>query len=90
MRKPKDHITPAGYKWCSGCNKDVPVNVFHKDKNAKDGLSYTCKKCTRTYDQKYYKNNSDKIKEQCQKYGRNNIDKRKEYSRKYRQNNFEK
>lgn len=36
-------------KKCNGCNKNLPLKDFNKNKNNKDGLSYYCKICTKKY-----------------------------------------
>lgn len=34
-----------GTKVCSRCRKELPLNMFSKDKGRSDGLDYYCKKC---------------------------------------------
>ena len=36
-------------KQCCGCKKELPVEEFHKNKGAKDGLNTICKKCKSAY-----------------------------------------
>ena len=52
-------------KTCPDCNKDLPTSEFGKNKTKKDGLQSRCKKCDREYKKRYYKNNSDKLKERA-------------------------
>lgn len=45
-------------KKCYGCNKELSIENFTKNKNNKDGLSYYCKKCTKIqYNVHKYKKN---------------------------------
>ena len=45
-------------KKCYGCNKELPIDNFTKNKNNKDGLSYYCKECTKIqYNVHKYKEN---------------------------------
>ena len=45
-------------KKCYGCNKDLSIDNFTKNKNNKDGLSYYCKECTKMqYNIHKYKTN---------------------------------
>jgi len=61
-------------KTCSKCKKEKRVTDFGKNKNSKDGLTYTCKQCrhetyiknrenTLVYQIEYRKNNKQKILE---------------------------
>lgn len=38
-----------GTKICSKCKKELPIDMFGKNKNAIDGLQWYCKKCAREY-----------------------------------------
>lgn len=91
----------AGHKICTKCKLELPVTAFHKDKRAKDGLSFWCKECTKKYMKEHYKNNSEKILASCAKWRENNPEKLAEYYKKnskrmyavqveYRKNNPEK
>lgn len=45
-------------KKCYGCNKELPIENFTKNKNNKDGLSYYCRDCTKIqYSVHKYKEN---------------------------------
>ena len=45
-------------KKCYGCNKELPVENFTKNKNNKDGLSYYCRDCAKIqYNVYKYKEN---------------------------------
>ena len=40
-------------KICSKCKKELPIEMFYKDKKTIDGLRSYCKECLRKYTQKY-------------------------------------
>jgi hypothetical protein len=40
-------------KKCTRCAKRRKVEMFHRDRTMKDGLSSWCKTCTREYDRAY-------------------------------------
>ena len=44
-------------KTCSKCGEDKPLTDFHKNKVAKDGLTYHCKECMR---ERYYEFRQEK------------------------------
>lgn len=47
----KNQIT----KTCSKCHQTKPVSKFSKNKHAKDGRTYVCKKCINKYNKQYIK-----------------------------------
>lgn len=49
-----------GYKWCSCCGKDKPLNEFNVWKKSKDGLRNHCKECQRNSSNIYYKIKTEK------------------------------
>lgn len=52
-------------KKCYGCNKELPIENFTKNKNNKDGLSYYCRDCTKIqYNVHKYKENGKEEYEQ--------------------------
>lgn len=52
-------------KVCYGCNKELTIDNFTKNKNNKDGLSYYCKDCTKIhYNVHKYKKNGKEEYEQ--------------------------
>lgn len=52
-------------KVCYGCNKELAIENFTKNKNNKDGLSYYCKDCTKIhYNVHKYKENGKEEYEQ--------------------------
>lgn len=38
-----------GTKVCSCCKKELPLNMFYKDKYSSDGLTYCCKNCVKKH-----------------------------------------
>jgi hypothetical protein len=40
-------------RYCKGCDRDLPLSMFTKDKKNKDGLAFYCKNCTSEYGEKY-------------------------------------
>nr|DAS64970.1 MAG TPA: Meiotic chromosome segregation protein [Caudoviricetes sp.] len=38
-----------GTKVCSKCKKELPIEMFHKDKSKSDGLHHYCKECQKKY-----------------------------------------
>ena len=52
-------------KFCYGCNKELNIDSFNKNKNNKDGLSYYCKDCAKKhYNLHKYKQNGKEEYEQ--------------------------
>lgn len=52
-------------KKCYGCERELPIENFTKNKNNKDGLSYYCKDCTKIqYNVHKYKENGKEEYEQ--------------------------
>jgi len=48
FKEPEDTKTPRdGYKICSGCERELPADIGHydKDNSRKDGFQYLCKEC---------------------------------------------
>lgn len=58
-----------GTKVCSKCKKELPIEMFHKDKSKSDGLHNYCKECQKKYASVF--NGEHKIRR-----GRSNIEKR--------------
>lgn len=59
-------------KCCAGCKKDLPLDLFYKNKTNEDGKSTYCKVCTKLNAKRYYQqkllkkageNNGIKIKD---------------------------
>ena len=83
-----------GTKVCNRCNRELPIQMFGKGKNYKDGYRNGCKECVKKYyeDNKiviaekrkiYYEANRETIKE----YKKVNKEATAKYNRKYYKNN---
>ena len=57
-------------KKCTKCNIDKPFTDFHKNKKSKDGYTFSCKQCTKSY----YKNNKESRDEYQKQYYQENKD----------------
>ena len=44
-------------KQCTGCCKQLPINMFSRRSSAKDGLQSRCKVCRKKYHDKHYQDN---------------------------------
>ena len=66
-------------KECNKCKQEIIATneYFAKDKNSKDGLSRTCKECTKEYNAKRYEEKKDELKAQTREYYNNNKEKYK-------------
>ena len=42
-----------GTKICCRCKKELPLDMFYKDKSRNDGLCCCCKKCSNEYSKAY-------------------------------------
>ena len=72
---------------CCKCGEIKSVNNFNKSKSKKDGYVVTCKECRQNYVRNHYKNNKEKILNQCKEYRINNKEKEKERHTQYYINN---
>lgn len=61
-----------GTKVCSKCRKELPLNMFCKNKNKSDGLNIYCKECFSIIQRKQYRKDIEKSREKS----RNRDDKR--------------
>jgi len=74
-------------KTCFCCKQILPLSLFHKRKEEKDGLAYYCKSCvSKKNKEKYEKKPAFYISNQI-KYTQKYIEKIKEYQKKYREEN---
>jgi hypothetical protein len=71
---------------CTSCKIEYPATseYFHKDKNLKSGLKYACKNCANKAMQKYYSENTEKMKQLYHSLQINNRDKRRAIRRRER------
>jgi len=58
VRKAIDH--EDGTRTCSQCEKRLPINEFHKDKNASGGRRAKCKKCRISNVKTWYSDNRER------------------------------
>lgn len=79
---------------CSVCQIEKPLQQFHKNKNRKNGVSVTCKKCAISRSRKWEIDNPDKVRENSRKLYHKDIEKsrinRKTRVRKWQKNNPDK
>jgi 5-methylcytosine-specific restriction endonuclease McrA len=61
-------------KTCSQCEKDYELSFFNKRADAKDGLSYECKECTKRRKKSWKEKNPDKVKMSAERYREKNRD----------------
>ena len=50
-------------KICTKCGQEKPLAEFYNNKKAKDGKTFRCKSCMNTVNEKYRKDNPEKVKE---------------------------
>lgn len=48
-------------KKCGKCNRSLPIDCFFKRIRSKDGLSWSCKECSKQYQAAYYETNKQRI-----------------------------
>ncbi|MZK53479.1 HNH endonuclease [Clostridium beijerinckii] len=72
-------------KICNKCGQELSLEMFYKDKKAKDGYRNPCKVCVK----KYYEENKEKYRENNKEYYKNNKEKLTERHKKYYEENKE-
>jgi len=77
-------------KKCTKCKVDKEITEFSKDKQKKDGISLSCKLCSKEYHKEYHKENKNKIIEQKKEYYKKNKDKINKRHKEYRKENKDK
>lgn len=77
-------IFGVAMKTCNTCIESLNNDEFNKDKNTKDGLSYTCRRCTKIRKDVWLKNNPEKNSLYCRKYSANNPEKKRVSANKWR------
>lgn len=55
-------------KICSSCKQQKEKVLFHKNKNAKDGLNSRCVECTLEYNRERYRKNKGRAKDYQREY----------------------
>lgn len=76
-------------KTCNKCKIPKPLNDFHKRKNRKYGVAYTCKECRKQITRTYYLKNKEKVLEAAKVYRENNEEYFKEYRKSYKKRRLE-
>lgn len=66
-------------KKCSRCGEEKELSEFYKGKKYKDGYRNICKECCILKAKKYYKENSEHLKECVKEWKRKNKDKNLKY-----------
>lgn len=56
-------------KNCSKCQRELPLEVFHKHKRRKDGLSYECRDCANSRSKAWKTNHPTYQRERTKKQG---------------------
>ena len=70
-------------KVCSKCGIEKGIDMFHKQKDTKDGLRSHCKKCVNKKNKEYKQENVEKVKKSGIEYREKNADKEKARHIKY-------
>lgn len=76
-------------KVCSSCRQALPLSAFHRDKYARDGLTFQCSKCRDAATARWRVENRERILEISRQYRRNNAEKVSAASRKWQRENPE-
>ena len=76
-------------KFCSKCGKELPLNMFGKRQDSKDGYTYECKECQKERMKQYYQGNKEHIAESRRQYQQDNKERIAEYHKQYQQDNRE-
>ena len=63
-----------GLKTCNKCNEDLPATseYFNKRSKSVDGLQPLCRVCENIINWRYYKNNTERLKENARRYAKEN------------------
>jgi hypothetical protein len=77
------YIPKEGFKVCSKCKIEKPINKFVKNDGLKDGLSRRCKDCDKEHRDAHKEQRKKAFKKWCD----DNPDYRSEYNKKYREKN---
>ncbi|GAA3860672.1 endonuclease VII domain-containing protein [Streptomyces lacrimifluminis] len=48
-------------KRCAGCERDLPVAAFARDKNRRDGLQVRCRECVAEYSAEHYRRRREAV-----------------------------
>jgi hypothetical protein len=70
-------------KTCSKCKIEKDNSGFYKNKTIKDGLSSSCRDCSKEYQKEYRRTHKEHIKKHQKEYRLNNIEKLRKYNKEY-------
>jgi len=88
MMNEATHTTSlAAVKRCNGCDQDLPLSGFSKNRRMKDGLQTRCKPCMRALQDKWRKENPEKPRELARRSYKNNAEKERARARRWYQDN---
>lgn len=76
-------------KLCNKCKREQDTTLFYKDKSKTDGLTLYCRECCLVRNNKYNKENRERMRENSKRYSRENREKMLETSRKWSVDNSE-
>lgn len=76
-------------KFCTKCKKLLPIDNFGKNKYRKDGLSFCCKECRKSYDTNYRRLSYHIVKETHKKYRERNRVQIRKRARIWNKENYE-
>lgn len=80
-----NNTTTLETKVCKKCQRELPLESYHKCSRSKSGRQSSCKSCKAKYHQKRYANNKEHINKVNKKWR----DKNKEYFSKWKEENKE-
>ena len=60
IRRNKPSVQP-GYKWCYGCERELPVSSFSQDKRKWDGYRSKCNGCVAAWRKHYWQENRERL-----------------------------
>jgi len=71
-------------KTCTKCQKEHPIENFHRHKGFIDGRRSTCKDCANVYQKKYYSQNREEHIEKCMNWHKENREAYNKIQERYR------
>lgn len=81
------------YKTCNICHSSKTLDEFYNSKATKDGKTYKCKDCTKSYSSKYKKDNAEATKRYSKAYQKKHYQENREdrllWQKEYRERNLE-
>lgn len=76
-------------KVCTKCGRELPEEMFHKNKATKDGLQTQCKECRCDHQKGYREEHKEEIREYNEKYKEEHKEERKKYYQEHRKERLE-